>query len=115
MNLSKKRGREIPVCSVVTQVVVDKNDPAFENLTKPIRKFYSEEEAKKIEAEKGYTFKEDAGRGYRRVVASPKPVEIVENESIRALYEAHTVTIAGGGGGVPVIKNEDGSLEAYQQ
>lgn len=107
----QKRGREIPVCSVVTQVVVDKNDPAFENLTKPIGSFYTEEEAKKIEAEKGYTFKEDAGRGFRRVVASPKPVEIVEDESIRALYEAHTVTVAGGGGGIPVIRNEDGTLE----
>lgn len=105
------RGREIPVCSVVTQVVVDKNDSAFENLTKPIGAFYTEEEAKAIEDEKGYIFKEDAGRGYRRVVASPKPVDIIESESINALYDAHSVVVAGGGGGIPVIKKEDGTLE----
>ena len=106
-----KRGSVKPVCSVVTQVVVDKEDSAFENLTKPIGSFYSKEEAEKIAEEKGYEFKEDAGRGYRRVVASPKPVEIVESESIKSLYEAHSITIAGGGGGIPVIKKEDGTLE----
>lgn len=101
-------GRDAPVVTVVTQVVVDEKDPAFENPTKPIGAFYTEEEAQKIAMTQGYQFKEDAGRGYRRVVASPKPQDIVEKVSIQHLYEARDVIIAGGGGGVPVIKTEDG-------
>ena len=73
---------------LITQVLVDEKDPAFSNPTKPIGSFYSKEEAYKIVAEKGYTFKEDAGRGYRRVVASPKPVDIVEKASINAILKA---------------------------
>ena len=102
------------VASVVTQVVVDKNDPAFVNLSKPIGPFYSEEEAK-AEAEKsGATFKEDAGRGWRKVVASPKPIHIKEIDSIRALLNAGQVVIAAGGGGIPVIENENGYLSGVE-
>lgn len=103
-----KRNIKKGVVTLVTQVLVDKNDKAFENPTKPIGSFYSKEESDKIALEKGYTFKEDAGRGYRRVVASPKPVDIVEKESINAILSANQVVIAGGGGGIPVIKTEDG-------
>ncbi len=106
----KKYHREVPVCTVITQVVVDQNDPAFQNPTKPIGPFYSAEEAKKLEAEKGYAMKEDAGRGWRRVVASPKPKEIVELYEVQALLEAHAVVITVGGGGIPVIREENGEL-----
>lgn len=105
-----KRKVDKSVVTLVTQVLVDEKDPAFSNPTKPIGSFYSKEEADKIVAEKGYTFKEDAGRGYRRVVASPKPVDIVEKASINAILKANQVVIAGGGGGIPVIK-KDGQLE----
>ncbi|CQR24794.1 carbamate kinase [Streptococcus varani] len=109
-----KEGIEKEVASVVTQVVVDKADPAFVNLSKPIGPFYSEEEAK-VEAEKtGATFKEDAGRGWRKVVASPKPVGIKEIGTIRTLIEAGTVVVAAGGGGIPVIKEEDGTLTGVE-
>ncbi len=105
-----KRKVDKSVVTLVTQVLVDEKDPAFSNPTKPIGSFYSKEEADKIVAEKGYTFKEDAGRGYRRVVASPKPIDIVEKASINAILKANQVVIAGGGGGIPVIK-KDGQLE----
>jgi len=105
-----KRGKDIPVVTLVTQVVVDKNDPAFQNPTKPIGPFYTEEEAKKIAAEKGYVMKEDAGRGWRRVVASPMPLKIVEIDSVKRLWDS-TIVITVGGGGIPVIEKEDGSLE----
>ena len=94
--------------TVVTQVVVDKNDKAFENPTKPIGAFYSEEAAKAIMAEKGYIFKEDAGRGWRRVVPSPKPVRIVELDVVEKLTEAGFVTVTVGGGGIPVVESDDG-------
>ena len=93
-----------PVATVVTQVVVDKNDPGFINPTKPIGPFYEKEEAKKIAAEKGFTMKEDSGRGYRRVVASPIPVKIVEIDSVKTLVAAGVVVIACGGGGIPVVE-----------
>lgn len=105
-----KRGKNIPVVTLVTQVVVDKDDPGFKNPTKPIGPFYTEEEAKKIAAEKGYVMKEDAGRGWRRVVASPVPVKIVELDSVKRLWDS-TIVITVGGGGIPVIEKEDGSLE----
>ena len=102
-------GIEKNVASVVTQVVVDKNDPAFVNLSKPIGPFYSEEEAK-AEAEKsGATFKEDAGRGWRKVVASPKPVE-----TIRTLLNQGQVVVAAGGGGIPVVKEDNGHLTGIE-
>ena len=94
----------MPVATIVTQVLVDKNDPAFDNLSKPIGKFLSKEEADALAAKTGYTMKEDAGRGYRRVVASPKPQEIVEIDTIRTMVDAGNLVIACGGGGIPVIR-----------
>lgn len=105
-----KAGRpDIPVATVVTQVLVDKNDPAFKNPSKPVGPFYTEEEAKKIAKEKNWAVINDAGRGWRRVVPSPDPIAIIEKEPIIQLIDAHTVPIASGGGGIPVIE-EDGKL-----
>ena len=106
----RKRDRHLPVVTVVTQMEVDQNDPAFQNPTKPIGPFYSEEQARALEREKGYTVREDSGRGWRRVVPSPKPRRIVEIGTIKTLWDT-TVTIACGGGGIPVVRKEDGSLE----
>lgn len=97
------------VATIVTQVVVDKNDPKFQNPSKPIGPFYTEEEAKRIEKEKGYTMKEDAGRGWRRVVASPNPIEIVELDAVKCLIDGGFIAITVGGGGIPVIKDENGN------
>ena len=94
--------------TLITQVEVDKNDKAFNNPTKPVGMFYSKEDALKIEKEKGYTFVEDAGRGYRRVVPSPKPINIIEFNVIKQLIENNNIVIAVGGGGIPVIKTENG-------
>ena len=105
-----KRNRNIPVATLATQLVVEKDDPGFKNPTKPIGPFYTEEEAKALQEEKGYTMKEDAGRGWRRVVASPIPRKIVEIESVKQLWDS-TIVITCGGGGIPVIENWDGSLE----
>ena len=105
-----RRGRHIPVVTVVTQMVVDPADPAFRRPTKPIGPFYTEEQAVRLEEEKGFTMKEDSGRGWRRVVPSPKPRRIVEIGTIRTLWDT-TVTIACGGGGVPVLEQPDGSLK----
>ncbi len=99
-----RRGVSKPVATVVTQVVVDKDDPSFVTPTKPIGPFYSEAEAKQAEAEKGWAVSEDAGRGWRRVVASPMPERIVELEAIRTLVGAGVSVIAVGGGGIPVIE-----------
>jgi len=104
------RGIRKNVATVVTQVVVDENDEAFKNLSKPVGMFYSKEEAEKIAAEKGFTFVEDAGRGYRRVVASPQPQKIVELETVKQLVEQGTIVITVGGGGIPVVEESDGSL-----
>ena len=110
-NLLQDVGKgDIPVATVVTQVVVDKNDPAFQNPSKPVGPFYSKEEAKRLADEKGYHVKEDAGRGWRRVVPSPDPLEIFEKEAIRQLIAARSIVIASGGGGIPVVK-KDGKLE----
>lgn len=106
----KKRCRDIPVVTIITQVVVDKDDPAFQNPTKPIGPFYGEEEAAAISREKGYITKEDSGRGWRRVVASPMPVRIVEFSCLKELWDT-TIVITAGGGGIPVIEKDDGSLE----
>ena len=90
--------------TLITQVLVDKNDKAFLEPTKPIGSFYTKEEALKIEQEKGYTFVEDAGRGYRRVVPSPEPINIIEKNIIEELVNNDNIVIACGGGGIPVIK-----------
>lgn len=100
------RGIDKPVATIVTQTVVSADDPAFQNPTKPVGAFYDKETAERIAAEKGYTMVEDAGRGYRQVVPSPKPFDIVEKASIKALVEAGHVVIAVGGGGVPVIRKD---------
>ena len=105
-----RRNRDVPVVTIATQMIVEGSDPAFKDPTKPIGPFYSEEEAARLRAEKGYAMKEDAGRGWRRVVASPLPRRIVEIESIKRLWDS-AVVISCGGGGVPVIENPDGSLE----
>jgi len=105
------RGIEKSVATVVTQVEVDPNDPAFANPSKPIGSFMDEEEAMRRRHEDGWDVKEDAGRGWRRVVASPQPVRIVELEVIKTLLDTGVATIAVGGGGIPVVRNEDGKLE----
>ena len=107
----RHRGINKNVVTIVTQVVVDKDDPKFKAPSKPIGPFYTEEEAKAIAAEKGYTMKEDAGRGWRRVVASPLPVEIVELDAVKTLNDAGFVVVTMGGGGIPVVRNEAGDLE----
>ena len=100
------RGIRKPVATIVTQTVVSQDDPAFQNPTKPVGAFYDKETADRIAAEKGYTMVEDAGRGYRQVVPSPKPFDIVEAESIKALFNAGHVVIAVGGGGIPVVRKD---------
>ena len=107
-------GLDKNVASVVTQVIVDKADPAFINPTKPIGPFYSEEDAKAESEKTGATFKEDAGRGWRKVVASPKPIDIKEINSIHTLLDNGQVVIAAGGGGIPVVKNENGYLSGVE-
>lgn len=98
------RGLENSVVSLVTQVEVDKNSEAFSNPTKPIGSFLEKEVAEKYAAEKEWIIKEDSGRGWRRVVASPKPINIIESSSIKTLFENDNIVIAGGGGGIPVYK-----------
>jgi carbamate kinase len=107
----RRRGNKSEVATVVTQVVVDANDPKFQSPSKPIGPFYTKEEADAIVAEKGYTFKEDAGRGYRRVVASPMPIAIEELDAIRCLSDNGFIVVAVGGGGIPVIRDQKGELE----
>ncbi len=104
------RGIVKPSSTVITQVVVDANDPAFQKPTKPIGRFLTKMEADELAAA-GHAVMEDAGRGYRRVVASPRPQRIVEIETIRALLEAGQIVIAGGGGGIPVMEQENGHLK----
>jgi carbamate kinase len=108
-NELRSRGNPLPVVSIVTQVLVDENDPAFQKPTKPIGGFMDEAQARLFE-EQGWNVVEDAGRGWRRVVASPKPVRVIEEGPIRTLISAGNVVIAAGGGGIPVIKNPRGEL-----
>ena len=105
----RNRNRNIPVVTILSQVIVDPEDKAFNNPTKPIGPFFTEAEAKKLSDEKGYVMKEDAGRGWRRVVASPSPKRIVELDSVKRLWDT-TIVIVAGGGGIPVMENLDGSL-----
>ena len=104
----KARGIDRECVTVVTQVVVDADDPGFEKPTKPVGSFYTREEAEKIAAEKGFTFVEDAGRGYRRVVPSPIPRRIVELKAVEQLVAAGDIVITVGGGGIPVVETERG-------
>ncbi|MBR3252726.1 carbamate kinase [Candidatus Saccharibacteria bacterium] len=101
-----KRGRTAKVATVVSQVVVSRDDPAFKNPTKPIGQFYTAREALKLAKEKGWTVKEDAGRGWRRVVPSPKPIDIVEKKTISELIADGAIVIAAGGGGIPVYRTK---------
>jgi carbamate kinase len=109
-NLQREQIKKCAV-TILTQVIVDKDDIAFRNPAKPIGPFFTAEEAGEIINEKGWEMVEDSHRGYRRVVASPRPLEIVEKESVKRLLESGEVVIAAGGGGIPVIVEEGGSLE----
>ena len=108
--LSKNRISKNAI-TIVTQVEVSKDDQAFKNPTKPIGPFYSEEEAQKVAAEKGYVVKEDSGRGWRRVVPSPKPIHILESDAIIDFMKTGAIVIAAGGGGIPVVSNGENSFE----
>jgi carbamate kinase len=110
-NELRRRGISKSIATVVTQVLVDPADEAFANPTKPIGPFYSAEDAERYRTENGWTLKEDAGRGWRRVVASPKPLEIVEEDTVRRLLDQDVVVIAVGGGGIPVVRNAEGDLK----
>lgn len=101
-----KNGKTAKVATIISQVVVDQKDPAFNNPTKPIGEFYTEKEAKTLAKTKHWTVKEDAGRGWRRVVASPKPIDIVEKKAILELVENGVIVIAAGGGGIPVYRTK---------
>ncbi len=103
-----------PVSTILTEVVVDKNDPGFQNPTKPVGPFYTEQRAQELGREKGWHMKEDAGRGYRKVVPSPKPLEIIQLDAVKTLLEAGHCVIAGGGGGIPVIRDAQGYLEGVE-
>jgi len=113
-NEMHRAGLEFPVVTLVTQVVVDKNDIAFKKPSKPIGPFYTALEAERLRREKNWTVVDDGMRGYRRVVPSPQPKAIVESDSIKTLFETGTVVIASGGGGVPVITRDDGSREGVE-
>ena len=110
LNEMKAKGVVQDVATLVTQVLVDSSDPAFKDPTKPVGRFYSKEEADELTGSRCYIMKEDAGRGYRRVVASPKPIKILGIQAISSMLDAGHVVIAGGGGGIPVIENEVGAL-----
>lgn len=110
-NELRRRGISKPIATVVTQVLVNPADAAFANPTKPIGPFYSAEDAERYRTENGWVLKEDAGRGWRRVVASPKPLEIVEEDTVRLLLDQDVVVIAVGGGGIPVVRNAEGDLK----
>ena len=105
-NAFLKKGRRKKVVTVISQVVVDPADPAFKNPTKPIGQFYTEKEAKRLAVLNHWVVKEDAGRGWRRVVASPKPIDIVEKKAIMELVEGGIIVIAAGGGGIPVVRTK---------
>jgi len=109
-NEFKRRGMAKPVVTVVTQVVVDAADPAFQNPSKPVGPFYTKGEAAKLEKELGWVLREDAGRGFRRLVPSPQPVDVVERPEVDSLLRSGVVVIACGGGGIPVVR-ENGVLK----
>jgi len=112
-NRLAERGLNREVAALITQIVVDKNDEAFKKPSKPVGPFYTEEEARKLMMEKGWIMKEDAGRGWRRVVPSPKPLDIVEKEIIQMLLRNDVIVVAAGGGGIPVVR-ENGKLKGIE-
>ncbi len=109
-NVCQEQGIQKRSCAIITQVLVDSEDPDFERPTKPIGTFYSRDEAEKLTRERGWQMAEDAGRGYRRLVASPKPVEIIEKDLFTELLKSGFIVIGGGGGGIPVVRNGNGDL-----
>ncbi|MEM1814319.1 MAG: carbamate kinase [Thermoplasmatales archaeon] len=109
-NVFNMEGVEKKVVTLITRTVVDLNDPAFKNPTKPIGKYYTKEEAAVLERNNGYVMREDSGRGYRRVVPSPDVVDNIEKDAIKLLYENDFIVIASGGGGIPVVKDEKGRV-----
>jgi len=112
-NQLAERGLNREVAALITQIVVDKNDEAFKKPSKPVGPFYTEEEARRLMMEKGWIMKEDAGRGWRRVVPSPKPLDIVEKEIIQMLLKNDVIVVAAGGGGIPVVR-ENGKLKGIE-
>ncbi len=110
VNRLRRERRPLAVVTVITQVVVDERDPAFTRPTKPVGPFLGRDEGERFSRERGWTVAEDAGRGFRRLVPSPRPLAIVERDTIRRLLEAEVIVIAAGGGGVPVVEAADGSL-----
>lgn len=110
-NQLEKLNTHRDVATIVTQVVVDKNDPAFSKPTKPIGPFYTKEEAERIKQQKGWTIHEDSNRGYRRVVPSPKPLKVIEADIIKRLAMDGVIVIAAGGGGVPVVETNESKLQ----
>jgi carbamate kinase len=113
-NEFQKRGIKKNAATVVTQTVVDRNDPAFQNPSKPIGTFMDEERAKARQENEGWSVVEDAGRGWRRVVPSPKPKEIVEADVIQELIKAGIIVIGVGGGGIPVVEDDQGTIKGVE-
>lgn len=110
-NVLWKHRLKKPVVTILTQVVCSKDDPRLQQPTKPVGRFFSEEEARRLMREKGWCMKEDAGRGWRLVVPSPRPQRIVEHKTISMLVDAGVIVIAGGGGGIPIVVEENGDFE----
>ena len=116
-NYFMQKGKNIPITTVVTQVLVKEDDPDFNDPSKPVGPFYTEEEAMKLKEEKGYIVKlvkPNVEKPWRRVVPSPEPFEIVESNCVQALVDAHAIVIASGGGGIPVMKKSDGTLQGLE-
>ena len=116
-NYFMQKGKNIPITTVVTQVLVKEDDPDFNDPSKPVGPFYTEEEAMKLKEEKGYIVKlvkPNVKKPWRRVVPSPEPFEIVESNCVQALVDAHAIVIASGGGGIPVMKKSDGTLQGLE-
>lgn len=107
-NVLRIHGMAVGVSSIITEVEVDPDDPAFANPTKPVGRFFTREDAERIATETGWAFLEDSGRGYRRVVPSPVPLKILDTPAVKALLAAGVIPIAAGGGGIPVVRDGDG-------
>jgi carbamate kinase len=110
----KQSGIDIPVVTLVTQVIVDASDPAFSNPEKPVGPYYTAMEAAQLKASKGWQIVPESGRGYRRVVPSPEPIRIVEEDAIASLHESGAIVIACGGGGIPVILGENSTMQGVE-